>query len=384
MSAQKKLIIQIPCLNEEDQLPVALAELPRSVPGIDVVEWLIIDDGSTDATVEVARRHGVDHIIKFPQNRGLAAAFQAGLDASLKLGADYVVNTDADNQYDAGAIPDLVAPLVAGVADMVIGDRDVRTVEEFSPIKKQLQLLGSWVVNKASGANVGDTTSGFRAYSRQAALQLTVVSPYTYTIESIIQAGRSRTAIANVPVGTNEKMRESRLFGSTWGYIRRNAGTITRVFAAYEPIKFFGLISAILLTLSAVGYSPYLWDWLVNGQRGGHLQSIIIASILFVGSLQVALVAILADMMRNLRVVSQRTLERVRSLEIELDVPPEHLVADQPFRDKPGKRAQTLAEAVPEVPDQLGADGNGALSNEALTGHPGGRSGFNDSPASAE
>ena len=317
---QTKLIIQIPCLNEEQQLPVALGELPREVPGVDVVEWLVIDDGSTDATIEVARAHGVDHIVKFPQNRGLAAAFQAGVDASLKLGADYIVNTDADNQYDASAIPDLVKPLVDGTADMVIGDRDVRTVDEFSPLKKQLQVLGSWVVNRASSARVGDTTSGFRAYSKQAALQLTVVSPYTYTIESIIQAGRSRTAIANVPVGTNEKMRESRLFGSTWGYIRRNAGTITRVFAAYEPIKFFGLIAAILMTLSAVGFSPFLWDWLVNGDKSGHVQSIIIASILFMGALQVAVLAILADMMRNLRVVAQRTLERVRRLEIEQSI----------------------------------------------------------------
>ena len=349
---QTKLIIQIPCLNEEQQLPVALGELPREVPGVDVVEWLVIDDGSTDATIEVARAHGVDHIVKFPQNRGLAAAFQAGVDASLKLGADYIVNTDADNQYDASAIPDLVKPLVDGTADMVIGDRDVRTVDEFSPLKKQLQVLGSWVVNRASSASVGDTTSGFRAYSKQAALQLTVVSPYTYTIESIIQAGRSRTAIANVPVGTNEKMRESRLFGSTWGYIRRNAGTITRVFAAYEPIKFFGLIAAILMTLSAVGFSPFLWDWLVNGDKSGHVQSIIIASILFMGALQVAVLAILADMMRNLRVVAQRTLERVRRLEIEQSIHPDYLLHDG-SADPVSDRAPTLEEALPPIPDGL-------------------------------
>ena len=351
-----KLIIQIPCLNEEDQLPVALGELPTEVPGVDVVEWLVIDDGSSDATVDVARAHGVHHIVKFPQNRGLAAAFQAGLDASLKLGADFIVNTDADNQYDAGAIPLLVEPLVNGTADMVIGDRDVRTVEEFSPVKKQLQLLGSWVVNRASGSEVADTTSGFRGYSKQAAMQLTVVSPYTYTIESIIQAGRTRTAIANVSVGTNEKMRESRLFGSTWGYIRRNAGTITRVFAAYEPIKFFGLISAILLTLSIVGFTPFLSDWILNGERDGHIQSLIIASILFVGALQVAAVAILADMMRNLRVVTQRTLERVRRLEIEQSIAPDYLVLDSNSQPR-APMAETLDDALPSVPDapeQLG------------------------------
>lgn len=348
-----KLIIQIPCLNEQDQLPVALADLPRSVEGVDVVEWLVVDDGSTDATIEVARANGVDHIVKFPQNRGLAAAFQAGVDACLKLGADYIVNTDADNQYDAGAIPSLVKPLVDGTADMVIGDRDVRSVDEFSPLKKQLQILGSWVVNKASGASVGDTTSGFRAYSKHAALQLTVVSPYTYTIESIIQAGRSRVAIANVPVGTNPKMRESRLFGSTWGYIRRNAGTITRVFAAYEPIKFFGLIAAAMLMMSAAGFMPFLWDWVSTGNRDGHLQSIIIASILFVGALQVGLVAILADMMRNLRVVSQRTLERVRTLEVESSLEPDYLLVDEASS---GTAPKSLEEALPPVPSFVDSD----------------------------
>lgn len=356
MSSATKLIIQIPCLNEENQLPVALAALPRSIPGIDVVEWLIIDDGSSDRTVEVARHHGVDHIVKFPQNRGLAAAFQAGLDACLKLGADYVVNTDADNQYDAAGIPLLLEPLVAGTADIVIGDRDVLSVEDFSQVKKYLQLLGSWVVRRASSSEVDDTTSGFRAYSKRAALQLTVVSPYTYTIESIIQAGRSRMAITNVSVGTNPKMRESRLFGSTWGYIRRNAGTITRVFAAYEPIKFFGLISAAMLTLSAVGFTPFLWDWATTGNRNGHVQSIIIASILFVGALQVGLVAILADMMRNLRVVSQRTLERVRSLEIDQGVDPDYLVRDQNFNDRAtGSQPKSLNEALPAVPDTVDA-----------------------------
>ncbi len=354
MAQAKKLIIQIPSLNEEDQLPVALAALPRSIPGVDVVEWLIIDDGSTDATIEVARAHGVDHVVKFPQNRGLAAAFQAGLDACLKLGADYIVNTDADNQYDAGAIPDLVRPLVEGTADMVIGDRDVRSVDDFSAVKKQLQVLGSWVVNRASSASVGDTTSGFRGYSKEAALQLTVVSPYTYTIESIIQAGRTGTAIANVPVGTNDKMRESRLFGSTWGYIRRNAGTITRVFAAYEPIKFFGLISLVLLTLSIVGFMPFLTSVIFDGDRSGHIQSIIIASILLMGALQVAVLAVLADMMRNLRVVSQRTLARVRRLEIEQSISPDYLQTEFPRGEV---LPQSLKDALPEVPDQIVFEG---------------------------
>jgi Glycosyl transferase family 2 len=347
-----KLIIQIPCLNEEEHLPLAVADLPREVPGCDVVEWLVIDDGSTDDTVEVARSLGVDHIVSFPRNRGLAAAFQAGLDACLKLDADVIVNTDADNQYDASAIPALVAPIIAHEADIVIGDRDVRSVEDFSSSKRRLQVLGSWVVQKASRTDVPDTTSGFRAYSREAALGLTVVSPYTYTIESIIQAGRSGSAIAHIPVKTNPKVRESRLFGSTWGYIRRNAGTITRVFAAYEPIRFFGSIALVLLCASGAGFVPFLWDWLVHGQRGGHLQSIIVASVLFVGALQVAALAILADMMRNQRVVSQRTLEHIRQLELEIGVDPTHLVVGEPSVHEVGRpgagptRAASLAEAL--------------------------------------
>ncbi len=359
MGQHTKLIIQIPCLDEEDQLPVALAALPRAMDGIDVVEWMIIDDGSTDRTIEVARAHGVDHVVKFPRNRGLAAAFQAGMDAALKLGADVIVNTDADNQYDAGAIPDLVAPIVAGTAEMVIGDRDVRSVEEFSAVKKQLQVLGSWVVRKASGTEVSDTTSGFRAYSREAALNLTVVSPYTYTIESIIQAGKSRTAIANVPVATNDKMRESRLFGSSWGYIRRNAGVITRVFAAYEPIKFFGTLAGLLFTASAIGFMPFLSDWVLNGDRSGHVQSIVVASVLAVAGLQVLVLAVLADMMRNQRVVSQRILERVRRIEIAQQIAPPLLQLDDDEAATTGTpqqfghhdRPESLAEALQTIPD---------------------------------
>src|SRR3954452_15177081 len=207
-----KLIIQIPCFNEERTLPVTLADLPREVAGFDAVEWLIIDDGSTDPTLDVAREHGVDHIVRLTNNKGLAAAFQAGLDAALKLGADVVVNTDADNQYYGADIAKLVAPIVAGEADMVVGDRQVREVEHFSPTKKSLQRLGSWVVRHASRTSVPDTTSGFRAYNREAALQLQVVSKYTYTLETIIQAGKMTVAIDHVPIRTNAKTRESRLF----------------------------------------------------------------------------------------------------------------------------------------------------------------------------
>ena len=234
-----KLIIQIPCFNEEETLPGTLADLPREVPGMDSVEWLVIDDGSTDRTVDVAREHGVDHIVRLTNNRGLAAAFQAGLDACLKLDADVIVNTDADNQYHGGDIARLVEPIVAGKADMVIGDRQTDTIAHFSPIKKWLQRFGSAVVRRASGTGIPDTTSGFRAYNREAALQLQVVSKFTYTLESLIQAGKMLVAVEHVPVRTNEQTRPSRLFPSMWSYVRRNGISIFRIYALYEPLRVF-------------------------------------------------------------------------------------------------------------------------------------------------
>ncbi len=328
-----KLIIQIPCLNEEAQLPVACAELPRSVKGFDTVEWMIIDDGSSDRTIEVALESGIDHVVKLPQNQGLAAAFQVGLDAALKLGADVIVNTDADNQYDAQAIPTLIAPILDGTADLVIGDRDVASVEEFSFIKQRLQLLGSWVVRVASGTDVPDTTSGFRAYSRESALRLTVVNKYTYTIESIIQAGKNNSAISHVPVGTNPKMRESRLFGSVFGYIRRNSLTILRVFAAYEPLKFFGFVAVFLGIASFGAFIPFLSDWLLNGDRTGHLQSIIVGAVLAIGSIQVLVLAIVADLIASHRTVSQRVLERVKRLELHAGIPPSYYFAGKALEE---------------------------------------------------
>ncbi|MGH1503719.1 MAG: glycosyltransferase family 2 protein [Acidimicrobiales bacterium] len=319
-----KLIIQIPCLNEEAQLPDTLADLPRHVPGFDVVEWMIIDDGSSDRTIEVARTHGVDHVVKLPQNRGLAHAFQAGLDAALKLGADVIVNTDADNQYDAAAIPLLVAPILDNRADLVVGDRDVRNHPEFSKLKIRLQVMGSWVVQKASSTTVPDATSGFRAYSAEAAIQLIVVNRYTYTLESLIQAGKMHAAVASVPVGTNAKTRESRLFGSMWGYMRRNAVVITRVFAAYEPLRFFGAIALLLFFGAAMAFVPFFYDWLVNGESDGHLQSIVLGAILALAGVQMLAVAFLADLIASNRMLTQRTLERVRRLELAAGVAPSH------------------------------------------------------------
>jgi glycosyltransferase involved in cell wall biosynthesis len=327
-----KLIIQVPCLNEEEQLPVSLGALPRQVEGFDVVEWLVIDDGSTDRTVEVAREHGVDHIVQFTSNKGLAYAFQAGLDACLKLGADVIVNTDADNQYSADDIPALVAPIVAGEADMVIGDRNVMAIEHFSVVKKNLQRLGSWVVRRASGTSVPDATSGFRAYNREAALGLTVVSKFTYTLESLIQAGKSFTTVGHVPVGTNEKMRESRLFGSMGTYVRRNMAAIFRIYAGYEPLFVFTVLASILGVAALAAWAPFLWDWLVNGDRSGHVQSIMLGGVLFVASIQVFALGVIADLIAAHRIVSQRTLERVRRIELELGVPPAHYVPAPPAR----------------------------------------------------
>ena len=232
-----KLIIQIPCFNEERQLPATLADLPREVPGFDSVEWLIIDDGSTDRTIEVARAHGVDHIVRLTNNKGLAAAFQAGLDAGLKLGADVIVNTDADNQYEARTSPSWSRRSSRGEADMVVGDRAGRDDRALLAAKKLLQRLGSWVVRHASATEIPDTTSGFRAYNREAALQMQVVSKFTYTLETIIQAGKLEVAIDHVPIRTNPKTRESRLFPSIGAYVRRNALSIFRVYAQYEPLK---------------------------------------------------------------------------------------------------------------------------------------------------
>src|SRR5437868_8682339 len=248
-----KLIIQIPCFNEEAQLPLTLSRLPRKIEGFDTVEWLIIDDGSTDKTIEVAREGGVDHVVRLTNHKGLAAAFQAGLDAGLKLGADVIVNTDADNQYEGADVPKLVAPILGGHADMVVGDRQVDTIEHFSAFKKLLQRLGSWVVRQASSTELPDTTSGFRAYNREAALQVQAVSRFTYTLETIIQAGKLLVAVDHVPIRTNTRTRESRLFPSTTAYVRRNALSIFRIYSQYQPLKvFWG--GAVLCGLAALAF----------------------------------------------------------------------------------------------------------------------------------
>jgi glycosyltransferase involved in cell wall biosynthesis len=337
-----KLIIQIPCLDEEATLPVTLGDLPRVVPGFDEVEWLVIDDGSTDRTVEVAREHGVDHIVRLTNNKGLASAFQAGLDASLKLGADVIVNADADNQYDARDIPRLTAPILAGGADMVVGDRQVMTIEHFSPLKKALQRAGSWVVRQASSTSIPDTTSGFRAYNREAAMAIQVVSQFTYTLETIIQAGKLMVAVDHVPVRTNDQVRESRLFPSMWAYVRRNTVAIFRIYAMYEPLRVF-MTAALLLLIPALAVWGRFLYFYVQGDGAGHVQSLILGAVLFNAAMVLGALGILGDLLSAQRIMSQRTLERVRRIELELGIPPSHYEPGAPTGR--GRDATTGANA---------------------------------------
>src|SRR4051812_47779380 len=340
-----KLIIQIPCLNEEATLPATLADLPREVTGFDTVEWLVIDDGSTDRTIDVARANGVDHIVRLTNNKGLAAGFQAGLGACLKLGADVIVNTDADNQYYGGDIPKLVGPILAGNADMVVGDREVQSIEHFSPLKKLLQRLGSWVVRQASDTDLPDTTSGFRAYNREAAMQMAVVSRFTYTLETIIQAGKLLVATDHVAIRTNPQTRESRLFPSMWAYVRRNTVSIFRIYSMYEPLRVFMFAAAIVGVAAAIIWGRFVYFYVVAGEGKGHVQSLILGAVLFIAAVQLAALGIVGDIVAGIRTLQQRTLERVRRVELQLGVEPSHYEPGaRPEQEQP---KTTGAEAGP-------------------------------------
>jgi glycosyltransferase involved in cell wall biosynthesis len=319
-----KLIIQIPCLNEEATLPETIAALPRQIEGVDEIELLVIDDGSTDRTVEVARECGVEHIVRLTGNRGLASAFQAGLDACLKLGAGAIVNTDADNQYSGADVPKLVRPILAGEADIVVGDRQVASIDHFSAPKKALQKLGSWVVRRLSGTEIADTTSGFRAYNREAALGLLVVDDFTYTLESLIQAGKMLVAVDQVEVGTNPQTRDSRLFDSTGAYVRRNALSILRIYTRYEPLKVFSWAGLAVSLLALAAWMPFLLDWVFNGDSDGHVQSLILGAVLFIAALQLFALGVIGDLLAGQRVMTQRVFERVRRVELALGVQPSH------------------------------------------------------------
>ncbi|MFW6076950.1 MAG: glycosyltransferase family 2 protein [Hyphomicrobiales bacterium] len=303
-----KLIIQIPCHNEAEGLPVTLADLPRHVPGFDSVEWLVIDDGSTDGTSEVARAHGVDHIVRHPANRGLARAFMSGLEAALEAGADVIVNTDADNQYRAACIPALVEPILAGRAQMVVGARPIADIPTFSPLKKLLQRVGSWSVRMASGTRIPDAPSGFRAYHREAAIQLYVLDAYTYTLETIIQAGRKGIPLESVPVEVNGDLRPSRLMSSTADYIRRSIFTIVRIFVVYKPLRFFTFLALVTALPGFVGIARFLVYWAM-GQGGGHVQSLILSGAL------VATAAIfqMGGLMADVIAANRRLLEDIRA-----------------------------------------------------------------------
>jgi glycosyltransferase involved in cell wall biosynthesis len=312
-----KLIIQIPCFNEEQTLGVTLAALPREVAGFDAVEWLIVDDGSRDGTVDVARAHGVDHIVRVPTNRGLANAFRTGLRASIRLGADVIVNTDADNQYDARDIPALTAPVLAGDADIVVGARPIASIEHFSWRKKLLQKLGSWVVRVASKTDVADAPSGFRAFSREAAKRLNVFNDYTYTLETLIQAGHQKLVVKSVPIRTNEDLRPSRLLKSITSYVRFSTLTILRTFVAYKPFRFFG-VPGVLSIVAGLFLSGRFLFYFLTESGSGKVQSLILAAILFGAGFLLVLVALVADLISVNRKLLEKVDQRVADLEDQL------------------------------------------------------------------
>ena len=309
-----KLIIQIPCYNEESTLSVTLTALPRKIPGIDSIEWLIVDDGSQDRTTEVARAHGVDHIVSLPRHAGLARAFIVGLEACLKAGADIIVNTDADNQYCADDIPKLIEPVLAGRADIVIGARAIREIRHFSLLKRYLQRLGSHVVRVLSNTDVVDAPSGFRAMSRQAAMQLHVFNEYTYTLESIIQAGQKGMAVTSVPIRVNAPLRPSRLFQSNPDYIRRQILTMLRIFITYRPLRFFATLGAVLVGAGTLIGLRFLYPFFTTG-GAGHVQSLILAALLIIVGFFLAVVGLLADLISVNRQLLEKLDWRVQEIE---------------------------------------------------------------------
>lgn len=319
-----KLIIQIPCLNEAETLEIALNDLPKHIDGIDEIEYLIINDGSVDNTVEVAKKWGVHYVVNFKRNKGLAKGFMAGIDACLRNGADIIVNTDADNQYCGEDIEKLVRPILEKKADIVIGERPIDQTEHFSPLKKKLQHFGSYVVRKASKTEIPDAPSGFRAFSREAALHLNVMNNYTYTLETIVQAGRSNMAITSVPIRTNGELRKSRLFHSMFGYVKRSMITIIRAYMMYRPLTFFSVLGLIPFMLGVViGFRFLIFFFMGNG--GGHIQSLIFASTLMMLGFMTFVVGLQADVIANNRKLLEDIQYRVRRLDYKEDEKEEDL-----------------------------------------------------------
>ena len=311
----RKLIIQIPCLNEEATIGTTLDALPRQLPGVDVVEWLVIDDGSTDRTIEVARAHGANHVVRMTRNRGLAKAFMTGLDTCIKQGADIIVNTDADNQYEAQDIPKLIAPILSGEAEIVVGERPILDIAHWSLTKKLLQKAGSWVVRVASGTDIPDAPSGFRAFTREAAMRINVFNDYTYTIETIIQAGRKNMAITSVKVRTNPDLRPSRLLKSIPAYVRKSLLTIVRILMTYRPFRFFAVPGVVLFVLGAL---PIL-RWLVLyflGDGRGNIQSLLLGALFLGMGAALVVVGLVADLIGVNRMLLEDIRWRVREMEL--------------------------------------------------------------------
>jgi glycosyltransferase involved in cell wall biosynthesis len=310
-----KLIIQIPCYNEEQTLPVTLRDLPRKLRGVDRIEVLVIDDGSSDGTVRAAAAGKATHVVRFKNHRGLADAFSAGLDACVRMGADLIVNTDADNQYAAEDIQALIDPILTGEADMVIGDRRVETIRHFSFIKKRLQKWGSWTVRQLSGTDIPDVTSGFRAMSREAALRLNILSRFTYTLETVIQAGKKNIAITHVPVRTNAQLRPSRLFSNMRSYLKRSVATLVRIYALYEPLKIFLSIGGTVFGLGVLIGLRFLWFYMTR-EGTGHIQSLILAAVLMIVGFQVAMIGLLSDLIAANRRLIEDLLYRIKKIEL--------------------------------------------------------------------
>lgn len=313
-----KLIIQIPCYNEAETLEIALNDLPKHIDGIDKIEVLIINDGSKDNTVEVARNWGVNYVVNFKSNKGLAKGFMAGLDASLRNGADIIVNTDADNQYNGQDIEKLVRPILEGKSDIVIGERPIMQTEHFSPLKKKLQKFGSWVVRKASNSDIPDAPSGFRAYSREAAMKMNVFNEYTYTLETIVQAGRNKIAMSSVPIRTNEELRPSRLFSSMFGYVKKSMLTILRAFMMYKPLIFFSILGGIIFLVGALIGVRFL-TFLIQGTGSGHIQSLILSSTLMMIGFQTFVIGLQGDMISANRKILEDIQFRLRKLDYDSD-----------------------------------------------------------------
>lgn len=315
-----KLIIQIPCFNEAEVLPSTIQSLPKTIQGVDEVEFLVVDDGSLDHTAQIARRSGVQHVISLPGHMGLATAFTAGLNAALSHGADIIVNTDADNQYNAEDISRLIEPILAGRAQIVVGDRGVATLKAFSPIKRYLQRLGSWVVGRVSGINIPDATSGFRALSREAALRTLVLSEYSYTLETLIQAGYNRLPVEFVSIRTNDPTRPSRLMRSIPHYLTNSSATIVRAYTMYRPLRVFTNLGALLILGGLIGGGRFLYFYAI-GLGGGHVQSLILSAVLLIVGFQVLLIGLLADLIGFNRKMLEEVVYRLRSLEMKDNLP---------------------------------------------------------------